>query len=119
MDVLAVGFKGWGGATGMECGGSTRLWTGWLDDYIEGVKLDLPGDLAVALALNCGRKCSSWLSITKAIGKTEPKIGEPLEDFWTEILGHLGSNPDYQQLFQQALIDRDYTRTAREVERMV
>ncbi|HEX9782055.1 MAG TPA: SNF2-related protein [Opitutaceae bacterium] len=57
--------------------------------------------------------------IAKAIGKTDPETGEPLEDFRTDILGFLGSTPNYQQLFKQALIDRDYSRTSRELDRMM
>jgi superfamily II DNA or RNA helicase len=57
--------------------------------------------------------------IAKTIGKTDPETGEPLEDFRTEILGFLGSTPNYQQLFKQALIDRDYNRTSRELDRMM
>src|ERR1039457_7535444 len=30
-----------------------------------------------------------------------------------------GSTPNYQQLFKQALIDRDYARTSRELDRMM
>lgn len=57
--------------------------------------------------------------IAKAVGKTDPETGEPLEDFRTDILGFIGSTPNYQQLFKQALIDRDYTRTSRELDRMM
>jgi superfamily II DNA or RNA helicase len=57
--------------------------------------------------------------IAKAIGKTDPETGEPLEDFRSDILGFLGSTPNYQQLFKQALIDRDYARTSRELDRMM
>jgi SNF2 family DNA or RNA helicase len=57
--------------------------------------------------------------IAKAIGKTDPESGEPLEDFRSDILGFLGSTPNYQQLFKQALIDRDYNRTSRELDRMM
>ena len=57
--------------------------------------------------------------IAKSIGKTDPETGEPLEDFRSDILGFLGSTPNYQQLFKQALIDRDYTRTSRELDRMM
>lgn len=39
-------------------------------------------------------------SVAKAIGKTDRETGEPLEDFRLDILGFLGSNPNYQQLFQ-------------------
>jgi SNF2 family DNA or RNA helicase len=57
--------------------------------------------------------------IAKAVGKTDPETGEPLEDFRTDILGFIGSTPNYQQLFKQALIDRDYNRTSRELDRMM
>src|ERR1019366_4001545 len=57
--------------------------------------------------------------IAKAIGKTDPEAGEPLEDFRSDILGFLGSTPNYQQLFKQALIDRDYARTSRKLDRMI
>ena len=58
-------------------------------------------------------------SVAKAIGKTDRETGEPLEDFRLEILGFLGSNPNYQQLFKQALVDKDYQRTARQIEEMM
>ena len=58
-------------------------------------------------------------AIAKAIGKTDPETGEPLEDFRNEILGYVGSNPNYQQLFKQALVDRDYKRTAKQIEEMM
>ena len=57
--------------------------------------------------------------IAKAIGKSDPETGQPTEDFRTEILGHIGSNTDYQQLFRKALVDRDYRRTEREIEAML
>ncbi|MCE0498491.1 MAG: DEAD/DEAH box helicase [Methylacidiphilales bacterium] len=59
------------------------------------------------------------LTVAQAIGKTDPKTGEPLEDFRLDILGFLGSNPNYQQLFKQALVDRDYQRTASQLEEMM
>ena len=58
-------------------------------------------------------------SVAKAIGKTDRETGEPLEDFRLEILGFLGSNPNYQQLFKQALLDKDYQRTALQIEEMM
>ncbi|MHB8520516.1 MAG: DEAD/DEAH box helicase [Limisphaerales bacterium] len=58
-------------------------------------------------------------SVAKAIGKTDRETGEPLEDFRLDILGFLGSNPNYQQLFKQALLDKDYQRTARQIEEMM
>jgi hypothetical protein len=36
-----------------------------------------------------------------------------------DILGFLGSNPNYQQLFKQALVDRDYHRTEHQLEEMM
>ena len=59
------------------------------------------------------------VAIAQSIGKTDPQTGEPLEDFRTEILGFLGSNPNYQQLFKQALLDRDYSRTAKQIDEMM
>ncbi len=58
-------------------------------------------------------------AVAKAIGKTDPETGEPMEDFRIDILGYLGSNPNYQQLFKQALVDKDYQRTARQLEEMM
>lgn len=58
-------------------------------------------------------------TVARTIGKTDPTTGEPLEDFRIEILGFLGSNPNYQQLFKQALVDRDYQRTAHQIEEMM
>ncbi len=57
--------------------------------------------------------------IARSIGKMDSETGEPLEDFRLEILGYIGSNKDYPQLFRRALIDRDYKRTASEIKRMV
>ena len=57
--------------------------------------------------------------VARTIGKTDPQTGEPLEDFRLEILGFLGSNPNYQQLFKQALLDRDYKHTAQQIEEMM
>ena len=45
--------------------------------------------------------------------------GRPREDFRWDILGYLGSRPDYQNLYKQALIDRDYQRTEKEMQRMI
>ncbi len=45
--------------------------------------------------------------------------GKPLEDFESDILGLLGSRPDYQELFKRALMDRDYQRTETEIARMI
>jgi superfamily II DNA or RNA helicase len=55
------------------------------------------------------------LEIAHTIGKVDAVTGEVVEDFRSEILGYLGSSPNYQQLYQKALIDRDYQRTEREI----
>ena len=41
-----------------------------------------------------------------------------MEDFRTDILGYLGSRPDYQDLYKMALVDRDYRRTEKEMQKM-
>ena len=58
-------------------------------------------------------------AVARAIGKMDRETGEPLEDFRLDILGFLGSNPNYQQLYKQALVDKDYQRTARQMEEMM
>lgn len=58
------------------------------------------------------------LEIARSIGKTDPQ-GNPMEDFRSDILGYLGSRPDYQDLYKRALIDRDYHRTDTELQRMI
>jgi hypothetical protein len=42
-----------------------------------------------------------------------------MEDFRSDILGYLGSRPDYQDLYKRALVDRDYSRTDTEIQRMM
>ncbi len=56
--------------------------------------------------------------IARSIGRTD-EAGNTLEDFRSEILGYLGGRPDYQDLYKKALMDRDYRRTEREMERMM
>ncbi len=56
--------------------------------------------------------------IALSIGRTD-EAGNALEDFRSEILGYLGARPDYQDLYKKALVDRDYRRTEREMERMM
>lgn len=56
--------------------------------------------------------------IAESIGKTDER-GKPQEDFRGEILGLLGSRPDYQELFKRALLDRDYRRTESEIATML
>jgi len=53
--------------------------------------------------------------IARTIGKVDPTTGEVAEDFRSEILGFLGSSPDYQVLYKRALVDRDYQRTEKEI----
>ncbi|HLE63747.1 MAG TPA: SNF2-related protein, partial [Pyrinomonadaceae bacterium] len=55
------------------------------------------------------------LEIARAIGKTDTITGQVVEDFRSEILGFLGSSPNYQDLYRRALVDRDYLRTEREI----
>jgi superfamily II DNA/RNA helicase len=57
--------------------------------------------------------------IARTIGKIDPVTGETTEDFRGDILGNLGSAPNYQELYRRALIDRDYRRTATELEQMM
>jgi SNF2 family DNA or RNA helicase len=54
--------------------------------------------------------------IARTIGKIDPATGKPLEDFRSEILGLLGSSPNYQALYMKALVDKDYKRTEHEIE---
>jgi len=54
--------------------------------------------------------------IARTIGKIDPATGQPLEDFRSQILGFLGSSPNYQALYMKALVDKDYKRTEREIE---
>jgi hypothetical protein len=56
--------------------------------------------------------------IALSIGKSD-EHGLPTEDFRSDILGLLGSRPDYQDLFKRALVDRDYRHTEAEIARMV
>jgi len=55
------------------------------------------------------------LEIAQTIGKVDPVTGQVVEDFRSEILGFLGSSPNYQELYKKALIDKDYQRTEREI----
>jgi superfamily II DNA or RNA helicase len=56
--------------------------------------------------------------IARSIGKVDDR-GAPMEDFRTDILGLLGSQPDYQDLYKRALVDKDYRRTEAELARML
>ena len=57
--------------------------------------------------------------IAQQIGKLDPATGEPREDFRMEILGFLGSQPDYLELYKRALIEKDYARTEQEVKQAI
>lgn len=57
--------------------------------------------------------------IARTIGKVDPVTGTVVEDFRGDILGLLGSSPNYQDLYRKALIDRDYRRTAEELTHMI
>ena len=54
--------------------------------------------------------------IARTIGKVDPTTGRLTEDFRSEILGFLGSSPDYQALYMNALMDKDFQRTEREID---
>ncbi len=56
--------------------------------------------------------------IAITIGKVD-KEGRPLEDFRSEILGLLGSRPDYHELYKRALVDTNYEWTEAEMQRML
>jgi hypothetical protein len=55
------------------------------------------------------------MEIARTIGRVDAATGDVVEDFRSEILGFLGSSPDYQDLYKKALVDRDYKRTEREM----
>ncbi len=59
------------------------------------------------------------LDIARTIGKVDPVTGAVSEDFRGDILGFLGSSPNYQELYRKALLDRDYQRTAAELAQMI
>jgi len=56
--------------------------------------------------------------IARSIGKVDDR-GLPMENFKSDILGLLGSRPDYQDLYKRALLDKDYRRTEAELTRML
>ena len=58
------------------------------------------------------------VEIAQSIGKVDER-GAPTEDFRTDILGYLGSRPDYQDLYKRALVDRDYRWTEKEMQKMI
>ncbi|MBI5242660.1 MAG: DEAD/DEAH box helicase [Elusimicrobia bacterium] len=58
------------------------------------------------------------LEIARSFNQTDEN-GQPQEDFRAEILGYLGSKPDYRELYKQALLNKDYARTEEEIQRMI
>ncbi len=55
------------------------------------------------------------LEIAKTIGKVDNLTGEVTEDFRSEVLGYLGSSLNYNELYKEALLNRDYDRTEQEI----
>jgi hypothetical protein len=53
--------------------------------------------------------------IAATIGKVDPATGEVTEDFRSEILGFLGSALNYNEIYKEALVNRDYNRTEKEI----
>ncbi len=54
--------------------------------------------------------------IASQIGKLDEQTGEPREDFRSEVLGYMGSTPNYLEWYRNALVNKDYSRTAKEIE---
>ena len=54
--------------------------------------------------------------IASQISKIDNETGEPVEDFKSEILGYMGSSPDYLDWYKNALVHKDYNRTEKEIE---
>ena len=59
------------------------------------------------------------LEIASVVGKVDPIQGTVVEDFRSEILGFLGTSPNYQDLYKKAILDRDYRRTGEELKEML
>jgi hypothetical protein len=55
------------------------------------------------------------LEIALTIGKVDGITGEVTEDFRSEILGFLGSALNYNEIYKEALVNRDYKRTEKEI----
>ena len=55
------------------------------------------------------------LDIARTIGKVDSVTGEATEDFRSEILGFLGSALNYNELYKEALVNRNYVRTEQEI----
>ncbi len=54
--------------------------------------------------------------IASQIGKMDTQTNEPQEDFKAEILGYMGSSPNYLEWYRKALVNKDYNRTSQEIE---
>ena len=67
----------------------------------------VPSDMPIIGAHGGGLLEQKLFEIARTIGKVDPTTGEVAEDFRSEILGFLGSSPDYQVLYKRALVDRD------------
>lgn len=55
------------------------------------------------------------LEIARTIGRVDNVTGEVTEDFRAEILGYLGSSLNYNDLYKEALLKKDYDRTEYEI----
>ncbi|KJR40409.1 helicase domain-containing protein [Candidatus Magnetoovum chiemensis] len=55
------------------------------------------------------------LDIAKTIGKIDDVTGCVTEDFRSEILGYLSSAINYNEIYQEALMNRDYERTEKDI----
>lgn len=55
------------------------------------------------------------LEIAATIGKIDKETGEATEDFRSEVLGYLSSAVNYNDLYKEALLNKDYNRTEAEI----
>ena len=53
--------------------------------------------------------------IAAAIGKLDPVSGQVTEDFRSEVLGFMGASTNYNDLYRNALVNRNYRRTEQEI----
>jgi len=86
---------------------------------VAGPALERKGDMAAILTGLEPRDVLFVDEIHRVNRAIEEILYPALEDFRLDILGFLGSNPNYQQLFKQALVEKDYQRTARQMEEMM
>jgi len=59
------------------------------------------------------------VEIARTIGRVDDVTGEVVEDFRSEVLGYLGSSVNYNELYREALVHRDYQRTEREIKEAI